>query len=137
MGCSPSSKPSTNVTQGTPGSARAQDQAIIEATRAAIRAEVAAESKASKVKEFFIHNNGIGPDGAKAIAAFCAVSGSLTSLNLLNNKIGPEGAKAVADALRVNGSLTKLDVRYNSLGEEAKGALQEVVKGRDGFSLSV
>ena len=41
MGCSPSSKPSTNVTQGTPGSARAQDQAIIEATRAAIRAEVA------------------------------------------------------------------------------------------------
>ena len=41
MGCSPSSKPSTNVTKVTPGSARAQDQAIIEATRAAIRAEVA------------------------------------------------------------------------------------------------
>ena len=109
MGCSPSSKPSTNVTQGTPGSARAQDQAIIEATRAAIRAEVAAESKASKVKEFFIHNNGIGPDGAKAIAAFCAVSGSLT----------------------------KLDVRYNSLGKEAEGALREAVKARDGFSLDM
>ena len=38
------------------------------------------ESKVSKLQELDLYNNGIGPDGAKAIAAFCAVSASLTQV---------------------------------------------------------
>ena len=39
------------------------------------------ESKVSKVQELGLQNNGIGPDGAKAVAAFCAVSASLTKIS--------------------------------------------------------
>ena len=39
------------------------------------------ESKVSKLEELFISSNGIGADGAKAIAAYCAVSASLTKIS--------------------------------------------------------
>ena len=39
------------------------------------------ESKVSKLEELFISNNDIGADGAKAIAAYCAVSAVLTNLS--------------------------------------------------------
>jgi endonuclease III-like uncharacterized protein len=39
------------------------------------------ESKVSKLKELLIYSNGIGAEGAKAIAAYCAVSASLTNLS--------------------------------------------------------
>ena len=38
------------------------------------------ESKVSKLKELVIYDNSVGPDGAKSIAAFCAVSASLTQV---------------------------------------------------------
>ena len=38
------------------------------------------KSKVCKLQELDLYNNKIGPDGAKAIAAFCAVSGSITSV---------------------------------------------------------
>ena len=38
------------------------------------------QSKVSKLEELEIYNNNIGAHGAKAIAAFCAVSGSLTKI---------------------------------------------------------
>ena len=38
------------------------------------------ESTVSKVEELNLYNNKIGPDGARAIAALCAVRGSLTSV---------------------------------------------------------
>ena len=79
--------------------------------------------------------NFVGAEGAEAIADTLRVNGSLTSLRLDSNKIGPEGAKAIGDALSVNASLTKLDVRFNPIASEA--ALQEAVKGRDGFELLV
>ena len=44
------------------------------------------ESKVSKLEELFISSNGIGADGAKAIAAYCAVSASLTSVRTLAHK---------------------------------------------------
>ena len=71
------------------------------------------ESKVSKLENLEIYDCWIGPhgDGVTAIAAFCAVSASLTSLDLSDNRIGDQGAKAVADALRVNGSLTSLNLR--------------------------
>ena len=38
------------------------------------------ESTVSKVQELDLALNNIGPDGAKAIAALCAVTGSITSV---------------------------------------------------------
>ena len=38
------------------------------------------ESTVSKVEELGLNGNSIGPDGAKAIAALCAVRASLTSV---------------------------------------------------------
>ena len=39
------------------------------------------ESKVSKLEELDLNRNKIGVDGAKALAAFCAVSASLTNLS--------------------------------------------------------
>ena len=39
------------------------------------------ESTVSKVQELDLNRNHIGPDGAKAIAALCAVTGSLTKIS--------------------------------------------------------
>ena len=38
------------------------------------------ESTVSKVQELDLADNDIGPDGAKAVAALCAVTASLTSV---------------------------------------------------------
>ena len=65
------------------------------------------ESTVSKVQELDLKFNDIGPDGAKAIAALCAVSASLT----------------------------RLDVRLNGMGVEGEAALRKVIEGRSGFEL--
>ena len=39
------------------------------------------QSKVSKLEELNLEGNGIGADGAKAVAAFCAVSASLTKIS--------------------------------------------------------
>ena len=68
------------------------------------------ESKVSKLEELFISNNDIGADGAKAIAAYCAVSASMTAL----------------------------DVQYNSMGDEGNALLREAVNyGHSGFNLII
>ena len=67
------------------------------------------ESTVSKVEELDLSWNGISPDGAKAIAALCAV----------------------------RASLTKLGAEYNRLGEEGEAALRKVVEGRAGFELKL
>ena len=57
------------------------------------------------------------------------------SINELNG-IGPEGAKAIAEALKVNPVLTKLDLRWNNnMGDAGKKAVQDAVKDRNGFEL--
>jgi hypothetical protein len=65
-----------------------------------------------------LSGNGMGVEGAKALAPAIAANGSLTSLNLNNNHLFPEGAKAVAPALAANGSLTSINLKYNKLGDE-------------------
>ena len=70
----------------------------------------------------------------------------------------PEGPKAIADALRINKTLTEvpcpaaipllytevsegvllpaqLDVRFNGLGSEGQAAINEAVRGKEGFKL--
>ena len=67
-----------------------------------------------------------------AIRARCRTPAGTSCCNML--AINPTIAKSLAacGCRRLADSY----VRYNSLGEEAEGA-QEMVKGRDGFSLSV
>ena len=74
----------------------------------------------------------LGVDGAKAVADYVSVSGSLTSLDLERNAIGAEGAKAIADALRVNDSLTEVIVHVGMAQRESHCALPvKKLKGTD------
>ena len=56
-------------------------------------------STVSKVQELGLSSNGIGPDGAKAIADLCAVCASLTEIDIQGNEIGHDGALAIAHAI--------------------------------------
>jgi len=86
------------------------------------------ESTVSKVEELGLSYNEIGPDGAKAIAALCAVRASLTSLDLSSNSLRAEGAKALAPGLAANGSLTKTLVGRNGLGDEGTTILCDALR---------
>jgi len=43
----------------------------------------------------------------------------------LHNGLGPEGAKALAEALKVNNTLQKLDLRGNNIGAGGAKAIAE------------
>ena len=56
---------------------------------------------------------------------------------MYGNGIGDDGAKAIAEALKVNAVLTKLHLEYNNLGEAGKKAVRDAVKDRSGFELEL
>ena len=56
-------------------------------------------SKVSKLKELLLYNNGISVKGAESVAAYLAVSASLTSLDVGWNSITDDGAQALADVV--------------------------------------
>lgn len=96
------------------------------------------ESGVSKIQELSLYSNDTGPDGARAVAALCAVQASLTSLNLEWNKLGPEGAATLASGISVSSSLSALNVRgRNFLGKEGEHVLRDAVEGREGFDLKL
>ena len=57
------------------------------------------------------------------------------SLNV--NNIGDEGAQALAAGVAASGSLTLLLLRYNNIGNAAKQLLRNAVRDRQGFRLDV
>ena len=67
------------------------------------------ESKVSKLKELVLEDNGITVTGAESVAAYLAVTTSLT----------------------------KIDVSDNNLGSDGEAALQKAVEGRSGFELKI
>ena len=81
--------------------------------------------------------NELGDDGAVALGKALSKSkvSKLEELDLEYNQIGVDGAKALAAFCAVSGSLTKIDVRYNLLGDDGEAALRKVVEGRSGFEL--
>ena len=86
----------------------------------------------------YLGYNSIGVEGAKAIAEALKVNTVLTKLVLYSNlSIGDEDAKAIAEALMVNTVLNNLGLLNIILGDAAKTALQDAVKGRRGFQLSL
>jgi len=117
-----------------------------------------------KVERLYLYNNQFGVDGARALAAGLAANKTLIELSLNGDKIGgsgeafgealkansslkelnmdgcslgPEDGKGLAAGLAANTTLETLDVEYNKLGDEGKAALQEAVRGREGFELRV
>ena len=62
----------------------------------------------NKIAKWDLFGQGVGPTTSKSLAAYMAVSASLTSLLLGGNRLGPEGAKALAPALAANASLTEV-----------------------------
>ncbi|MGI9033574.1 MAG: hypothetical protein ACR2HY_07830 [Acidimicrobiales bacterium] len=62
-----------------------------------------------------LDGNGVGADGARAIASGL---GHLTSLDLSNNGVGADGARAILDAHAVKSTLGVLDPRGNDLGTD-------------------
>ena len=55
----------------------------------------------------------------------------------MGNRITETGAKSVAAYLAVTASLTALDVQDNRLGNEGRALLQQAVQGRSGFDLKM
>ncbi len=72
--------------------------------------------------------NGIGDQGAKAIADVLETNTTLTKLDLWGNGIGDEGAQAIADVLETNTTLTKLDLTDIQIGAEGAQAIVGVLK---------
>eukprot|EP00808_Paulinella_micropora_P004090 g30517.t1 len=67
-----------------------------------------------------VQYNGIGPQGAQAMADAIKVNSTLAHLNIFYNNIGPQGAQAMADAIKENKrcKLEKLGMAYNQIGDE-------------------
>ena len=64
----------------------------------------------NKIKEWDLSNQGITPTITKSLAAYVAVSGSLTSLSLADNNLGDEGVEALSFGLKRSKSLKALDL---------------------------
>ena len=81
--------------------------------------------------------NGLQDEGVTAVCKGIQSNKDtkLASLNISRNGVGPEGAKSVAAMVAVTASLTKIDVRLNALGDDGKAALRKAVEGRSGFQL--
>ena len=57
------------------------------------------ESKVSRIEELDLSYNRIGLPGAESVAAYVAVTASLTEVDLRRNKFGTEGWCSIFDAL--------------------------------------
>jgi hypothetical protein len=75
-----------------------------------------------------LFKNGIGAEGAVALADALKVNSSVTSFNLGWNCIGAVGASALADALKVNASLKEIGLISNVIGAEGSLALADTLK---------
>ena len=79
------------------------------------------------IAKWDLSGQGINLEISKSLAAYMAVSGSLTSINLSANSLGPESAKLIAKAISESGSLTSIDVGFNQITGDAAQQLATVV----------
>ena len=93
----------------------------------------------ASVTKILVGGNNLGDEGATILCDALRESTvtKVQKLDLRFNGIGPEGAKAVAAIAAVVASLTQLDVGMNSLGEQGKAVLRNAVEGRSGFELKL
>ena len=91
----------------------------------------------ASVTKILVSRNELGDKGATILCDALRESTvtNVEELDLSYNDIGPDGAKAIAALCAVCASMTRLDVRWSSLGEEGEAALRKVIGGRSGFEL--
>jgi Ran GTPase-activating protein (RanGAP) involved in mRNA processing and transport len=85
----------------------------------------------ARVISLLLVNNGIGKDGAVAIAEALRNGNNTTlmTLDLGYNNIGKDGAVAIADALQNgNHTLTTLNLRYNNIGKDGAAAIANALR---------
>ena len=109
------------------------------------------DSPQNKIAKWHLHDQGINPTIVKSLAAYMAVSASLTSVSLARNRLcghckenswdreykgtyDVSGIKAIADALHVNSSMNKLNVLSNSIGDEGYEILTKVAEEKGIFT---
>merc|ERR550514_419956 len=93
----------------------------------------------ASLTEVNLGNNSLGDEGTEFIATALKEStmNKLQKLLMFQNGIGPKGAAALAAYAAISASLTKLELRVNSLGDEGKAAIKEAVSGKEGFELNI
>ena len=93
-------------------------------------------NNASLIK-ILVGSNELGDEGATTLCDALRESKvtKVQELDLVLNGIGPKGAKAVAAMAAVVPSMTRLDVRFNSLSDEGMAVLKKAAEGRSGFEL--
>ena len=84
-----------------------------------------------------LKSNRLGDEGWRAIfdALRDNPQNKITKWDLFNQGINPTIAKSLAAYVAVSPSLTKLDVSHNNLGADGEAALQKAVEGRSEFGL--
>ena len=92
-----------------------------------------------KVQMVDLSANGLGHEGAEALAHALRDSTSMTSINLSDNNLTDNGRNmtgilAIASAIRDSASLTSISLEWNSLGSEGAKALAPAI--RDSASLT-
>ena len=75
------------------------------------------------LREMRLGTNGIGDDGARALASAVRCNVHVAVLSLEGNAIGAAGAVALAGMLEVNGSLRELDMSHNRAGARGVAAI--------------
>lgn len=81
--------------------------------------------------------NGIGPEGAIAIAKALGLNQTLILLDMSANSIGPEGGTAMAKTLEVKSALRHVNLRSNRLGKETEERLRLVCTKRNHLKMLV
>ena len=68
------------------------------------------DSKISKLQELVLRSNDITVSGAESVAAYLAVSASLTKISLAQNNLAEEGTKVICDVVKGNTTLKELNL---------------------------
>ena len=82
----------------------------------------------STLRELYLSNNFIGPDGARHVAKVLENTKYITEIWLSGNGIFPSGAQALGKALREKRYLEVLALRKNDLGIEGLSELESVLQ---------
>jgi len=72
----------------------------------------------TRVRELYLQNNWIGPEGATCIARILSRDKHLKEVSLAHNPVGYVGVMAIASALEQNSSLEKLDLSYCDIDDD-------------------
>lgn len=81
------------------------------------------------LRHIYLGANGVGGDGATAIANYLNSSHcKLVSLHLTNNYLGNRGATALAEGLKSNTSITRLSLASVAMSDDGVIALSEALQ---------